>query len=191
MVSNTFTLQIPIIKFFNTLMRRHIRYVKENNMMVNIDPNTPKEFLIYIIENILNGEPQGDIYTEIGEENFFPITIEDDDIFYHGTSALLGSIIKETGLCVPRISGMEATHGGIYSEYIYITNNKDQAKMWAKGPSSVDKSTPIIITIKGKDIIEAGCKAFVDTFYFTYPTTAILLKGCNCIKIDKILDEIF
>ena len=161
-------------------------------MYVNIDPNTPKDFLIYITENILNGEPQGDIYTESGDENFFPITIEDDDIFYHGTSAFLGSIIKETGLCVPRISGMEPTHGGrgdIYSDYIYITNNKDQAKTWAKGPSSVDRSAPIVITIKGKDIIEAGCKAFVDTFYLTYPTTAILLKGCNCIKIDKILSE--
>ncbi len=114
-------------------------------------------------------------------------------MFYHGTSALR-SIIKETGLCVPRISGMEATHGGIgdiYSDFIYITNNKDQAKMWAKRPSSVDRSKPIIITIKGKDIIEAGCKTFVDPFYFTYPTTAILLKGCNCIKIDKILDETF
>ncbi len=39
-------------------------------MIVNIDPNTPKEYLLYIMENILNGEPQGDIYMEIGEENF-------------------------------------------------------------------------------------------------------------------------
>jgi hypothetical protein len=160
-------------------------------MKVKIDPSIDKELLLYVVEKMLNGAPPELIDTELGEEKYFPITIEDDDIFYHGTSILLADVIKEVGLCTPKISGIESTHGGdeSFQDHIYITNDKNLAKIWAKGAAFADKSPPIIFTIKGRDIIEAGCNAFVDPLYFTYPATSILLKDCACIKIDKILNE--
>ena len=154
-------------------------------MKVKIDPNIDKELLLYIAENILNGVSPEFIATELDDEVYFPITIEDDDIFYHGTSTLLSEIIKEVGLCTPRISGMETTHGGdnIFQDYIYITSNKNLAKIWAKSAAHADNSHPVIFTIKGRDIIEAGCNAFVDPLYFTGPVTSILLIDCTCIKV--------
>jgi len=159
-----------------------------NNMKVKIDQNIPKELLLYIAENILNGTRPGLIATEIGEEVYFPITIEYNDIFYHGTSALLGEVIKEFGfLCTPMISGIPMTHGisEIFLDFIYVTNDINLAKSWAKDRAIIDNSTPAMFTIKGRDIIEAGCGAFVDPLYFTCPASSILLKNCNCIKVGK------
>ena len=76
-------------------------------MKVKIDPNIEKELLLYIAENILNGTPPELIATELDEEIYFPVTIEGDDVFYRGTSELLGEVIKKLGLlCIPRISGI-------------------------------------------------------------------------------------
>ena len=155
-------------------------------MKIKIDQNISKELLLYVVENILNGTPPDYIATELDDEKYFPIMIEDNDIFYHGTSTLLYEIIKEFGLCTPRISGIESTHGGdkTFQDFIHITNDKNLAKDYAKDRASIDNSLPIIITIKGRDIIKAGCNAFVDPLYFTCPATSILLKDCTCIKID-------
>lgn len=135
---------------------------------------------------MLDGTPPDLIATELGEEKYFPIIIEDEDIFYHGTSSFLYEVIKEVGLCTSKISGISSTHGSdeIFLDYIYITNDKNLAKRWARDRANIDNSSPIIFTIKGKDIIEVGCNAFVDPLYFTCPATSILIKDCTCIKVD-------
>lgn len=159
-------------------------------MKVKIDPSIDKELLLYVAENMLNGTSPDLIDTIPGEEKYFPIIIEDDDIFYHGTSALLAHVIREVGLCTPKISGIASTHGNgrIFLEYIYITNDKNLAETWAKNAAFADKSPPVIFTIKGRDIIEAGCNTFVDPLYFTCPAASILLKDCTCIKVDNIIN---
>lgn len=156
-------------------------------MIVDINSNINKELLIYLLKNLINGTPPELISTDIEEEIFFPITIDDNDILYHGTSKISGEIIRESGfLCTPRITEMESTHGGdeSFQDTIYVTNNIDIAKAWAEDRAKVDKSSPVIIKIKGKNINDAGCKAFVDALYFTVPVSSIVLKGCYCIKID-------
>ena len=139
-------------------------------MKVKIDPNIEKELLMYVTENILNKTPPELIATELDEEIYFPVTIEDDDVFYHGTSELLGEVIKKLGLlCIPRISGIPSTHGSdeIFQDFIYVTNDKIQADLWAKNRAYKDNSPPVIFQIKGKDINDADCRAFVDPLYFT------------------------
>ncbi len=156
-------------------------------MKVNIDPNIDKDLLLYVTENVLNKTPPDLFATEIGDEIYFPIIIEDNDIFYHGTSELMSHIIKEFGLCAPKITGLESTHGvsEIFENHIYVTVDKNQADMWAYERSHLDNSPPIILEINGKDINDAGCKAFIDPLYFTSPITSILLKDCNCIKVKE------
>ena len=156
-------------------------------MKVNIDPDVNKDLLIYILENLLDGTPPHLIDVQIEEESLFPVTIEDNDTFYHGTSEILGKVIEQTGLCTPRISGVESTHGAeISRDSIFITTNIDLAKEWSRNAAWADKSPPIILRIKGKDINESGCKAFVDALDFTAPATSIVLKECDCIKAERV-----
>lgn len=155
-------------------------------MRVDIDPNIEKDLLRHILENLINNE---DVLTEIEDEDFFPIIIDDNDIFYHGTSSLLGELIEELGdICVPSTTGIETTHGAdsVFSDRIYLTTSKERAEKWAQDRAKVDKSHPVIFKIIGKDINNRECKAFIDALSFTYPISSIVLKECPCIKAVKI-----
>lgn len=64
-------------------------------MYVNIDPKIDKGYLLSITEELLN---ETQIVLEgSNEEDLFPIIIDNDDIFYHGTSEFIGKIIDEIG----------------------------------------------------------------------------------------------
>lgn len=161
-------------------------------MRIDINPNIDKNLLLELLDDALNGKPPSlrGILNEY-EARLFPITIEDDDIFYHGTSQLLGDIIMEYGLYSLRATRVEQSYGTdyLYPDFIFVTKDINMAESFAKNRAKIDESTPIIFTIKGKDINNAKCKAFIDPLIIDTPVSSIVLTNCVSNRV-KIRDTI-
>jgi hypothetical protein len=150
---------------------------------------------IELFNKLVNTRVHIHFYTK--DEDFFHVEIEENDIFYHGTSQKIGEYIDKYGeICSAKFTGtvpIWETELGYnkfyYNDRIFMTKDYTMALMYAKGAARRGESIPVIYGIRGKDILDLGCEVVVDVVLDKIPFQSIVLK-CECVPIYNVIRNI-